>query len=99
MSQPPKRKTIDEMMTPAQCRAARAMLQWSQTELAKRAKVARKTVADFEQEIRQLRRRSREAITEAIEAAGVHFVWHDDGQVVCIAAGENADLQPAHVTK
>jgi DNA-binding XRE family transcriptional regulator len=90
-----KHQTADQRMTPAQCRAARAMLQWSQSELARRAQVARKTIADFEQETRALRRRTRKAITETIEAAGVHFLLGDDGQVVCITAAEGA-LQPAH---
>jgi DNA-binding XRE family transcriptional regulator len=87
-----KHDAASHKITPAQCRAARGMLQWSQTELARRAKVARKTVADFEQEVRQLRRRSREAITDTIEAAGVHFVWDEGGQVVCIAADKSADV-------
>ena len=91
-----KHRAADHQITPAQCRAARGMLQWSQTELARRAKVARKTVADFEQEIRKLRRRSREAITETIEGAGVHFVWDEGGQVVCVAADKSANLQSAH---
>jgi len=32
----------------AQCRAARALLDWSQEELAHRASVTKKTIADFE---------------------------------------------------
>jgi DNA-binding XRE family transcriptional regulator len=99
MTQPVKRKPHDEMMSPAQCRAARAMLQWSQSELARRAKVARKTIADFEQQTRALRRRTRNAITGTIEAAGVHFVWDDDGQVVCVEAEKGANLEPSHVGK
>jgi DNA-binding XRE family transcriptional regulator len=90
-----KHNAADDQITPAQCRAARGMLQWSQTELARRAKVARKTVADFEQEIRKLRRRSREAITETIERAGVHFIWDDGGQVVCVAADKATNLHSA----
>ena len=40
--------TTKTTLTPAQSRAARALLGWSQTELARRASVATSTVADFE---------------------------------------------------
>jgi transcriptional regulator with XRE-family HTH domain len=35
-------------MTPAHCRAARALLGWSQNDLASKAGVSRSTIADFE---------------------------------------------------
>ncbi len=35
-------------MTPVHCRAARALLGWSQNDLASRAGVSRSTIADFE---------------------------------------------------
>ncbi len=72
------------VVSPAQCRAARAMLRWSQTELGRRAGVARKTIADFEQELRGLRRRTRDAITTTFEAAGISFISANGGQAVCV---------------
>jgi DNA-binding XRE family transcriptional regulator len=63
--------------TAAQCRAARALLDWTQTTLAQRAGVARKTVADFELSRRTLHRRTIIDITAALEAAGVEFMWAD----------------------
>lgn len=57
----------------AQCRAARAFLRWTQRDLAQRAKIARKTVADFECG-RHLIKRTRREITTALEAAGVVFL-------------------------
>jgi DNA-binding XRE family transcriptional regulator len=38
----------------AQCRAARALLNWSQTELAEASKAATKTIADIEREAARL---------------------------------------------
>lgn len=71
--------------SPAQCRAARALLRWTQDRLAERAAVARKTVADFELGNRSLHRRTRLDITIALEAAGVEFTWAADGEGVRFA--------------
>jgi hypothetical protein len=60
-------------MTPSQCRAARAFLDWSQTALAEAASLGLSTVVDFE---RDRRRVSDDAITDmrrALEGAGVEF--------------------------
>lgn len=59
---------------PEQCRAARALLDWSQQDLARRAKVARKTVADFE--LRQVTPypRTLRDVVEAFESAGISFL-------------------------
>ena len=35
-------------LSPAQCRAARALLNWSQEDLVRHCKITKKTVADFE---------------------------------------------------
>jgi transcriptional regulator with XRE-family HTH domain len=64
---------------PAQCRAARALVNWSQSELEAASKVAKKTIADFETEKRQPYGRTLEAIRAALEAAGVMFIEQDSG--------------------
>ncbi len=61
------------MITPEQCRAARAWLDWSQEELAERAKVALSTVRDFEKDRREPIANNIEAIRQALEAAGIEF--------------------------
>jgi transcriptional regulator with XRE-family HTH domain len=58
-------------LSPAQCRAARALLAWTQDELADRAAVSRGTVRGFETGQHALRRATAAAMRRALEAAGV----------------------------
>jgi len=75
-------------ITPAQCRAARALLNWSQDHLEMAAKVARKTIADFEREARTPYDRTLAAIRSALEAAGVEFTNGDAPGVRLRKAGD-----------
>ncbi|WP_137133500.1 helix-turn-helix transcriptional regulator [Rhizobium sp. FKY42] len=61
-------------MTPAQCRAARALIDWKQLELAKAAGFGLSTVVDFEKERRKVSPDAEAAMQAALEAAGVIFV-------------------------
>ncbi|WP_114348369.1 helix-turn-helix transcriptional regulator [Mangrovicella endophytica] len=65
--------------TPAQCRAARGLLDWTQAELAERAAVSRSTIRDFEGGAHELHRASAEHVRTTFEAAGVIFVTLRDG--------------------
>nr|WP_255528782.1 helix-turn-helix transcriptional regulator [Roseomonas sp. KE0001] len=67
---------VDPISAP-QCRGARAMLGWSQTQLAEAAKVARQTVVDFERGARTPYPNNLTAIRAALEAAGVEFIAED----------------------
>jgi transcriptional regulator with XRE-family HTH domain len=60
-------------MAPAQCRAARALLDWTQPRLASRAEVGLSTVVDFERARRLVSTEARAAIQRALESAGVEF--------------------------
>lgn len=60
-------------LTPETCRAARALARLSQEELARRARVARPTVADFERGARRPHRANLAAIRAALESAGIAF--------------------------
>lgn len=62
------------MITPAQCRAARALIEWSQQQLAEAAKVGVVTVRQFEGNASQPRNSTLEVIQRALESAGVIFV-------------------------
>ena len=55
-------------ITPAQVKAARALLAWSQQELAAAARVSESTVADFERAARTPVPNNAAAIREALEA-------------------------------
>lgn len=61
-------------MTPAQCRAARALVDWSREQLSTASKVAHRTIVDFERGARSPRILTVEAIQHALETAGVIFV-------------------------
>jgi transcriptional regulator with XRE-family HTH domain len=60
-------------MSPEQCRAARAWLNWTQQELAQRAGVGLSTVRDFETGERTPIPNNLAAIRRAIELAGIEF--------------------------
>jgi DNA-binding transcriptional regulator YiaG len=67
------------MMSPEQCRAARAWLSWSQKELAQRAHVGLSTVKDFERGDRKPMVNNLEAMRRAIEEAGIRLVFDEGG--------------------
>ncbi|MDR3449521.1 MAG: helix-turn-helix transcriptional regulator [Alphaproteobacteria bacterium] len=66
-------------MTPEQCRAARAWLDWSQSDLAAAAKVSNSTVRDFEAGRRVPIANNLGAMRAVLESAGIGFVFQDDG--------------------
>ena len=64
----------DVVLYPEQCRAARALLNWSQAELAERARVAKQTLTDFERGARSPYPRTLADIKKVLEAAGIEFM-------------------------
>ena len=67
------------MIDPAQARAARALLNWSQQQLAEVARVGVITVRQFESGAAQPRNVTADAIKQAFEAAGVEFIPENGG--------------------
>jgi transcriptional regulator with XRE-family HTH domain len=68
---------IDRSMTdisPALCRAARALLGWKQSDLAEKAEVSIGTIRDFEADARKLHKNNARAIQRSFEEAGVAFL-------------------------
>ena len=66
-------------ISPAQCRGARGLIGWSQSDLAEASKTATKTIADFERGARKPYDRTLEDIRDALEKAGVDFIAENGG--------------------
>jgi transcriptional regulator with XRE-family HTH domain len=66
-------------LSPAQCRAGRALVKLTQYDLGGVAQVAKKTIADFELEVRTPYPRTLQALRAALEAAGVEFIDENGG--------------------
>jgi transcriptional regulator with XRE-family HTH domain len=77
-------------MSPEQSRASRAWLGWSQTELAKRARVSLSTVRDFENAHRVPIANNLDAMRRVIEEAGVRLLFREDGQPAGITINHRA---------
>jgi transcriptional regulator with XRE-family HTH domain len=60
-------------MTPAQCRAARALLDWTQPRLAEEAELGLSTVVDYERQRRVVSSDAIASIARALESAGIEF--------------------------
>ena len=67
------------MITSAQCRAARGLLDWTQQDLAERAGVGIVTVRQVEAGVSEPRRATLEVIRRALEGAGVEFIDENGG--------------------
>jgi len=65
-------------MSPEQCRAARAWLNWSQAELAAKAKVSSSTLRDFEAGRRVPIANNLASIRRALEDAGIQFLFDNE---------------------
>jgi transcriptional regulator with XRE-family HTH domain len=70
---------MDETVTPEQCRAARALLDWSQDDVAAKAKIGIKTLQLFERGHRDPYDRTLEALRVTLEKAGVEFIAENGG--------------------
>lgn len=67
------------MISAEQCRGARAMLGWSQVQLAEAAAVSRATINDFERGARAPQRNSLVSIQRAFEMSGIVFIEENGG--------------------
>lgn len=72
-------------MTPEQCRAARAWMDWTQQELAERASVSLSTVRDFEKGRHAPIANNIAAIRRVIENAGIQLVFDENETAVGIS--------------
>lgn len=68
-----------DLMTSAQCRGARAILEMTQPELARAAALGLSTVVDFERRRREVSEEAIKAMRRALEAAGIEFIDENGG--------------------
>ena len=61
-----------------QCKAARALLDWSQEDLSQRAEVAKATIGDFERGARNLRIETMQKVVAVLENEGIRFEGEGD---------------------
>ncbi|TAU03746.1 helix-turn-helix domain-containing protein [Rhizobium ruizarguesonis] len=64
----------ETILTPPLCRAARGLLDWTQTDLAERAAVSRSTIRDYEGRHHDIHRATEAQLRLAFEEGGVKFV-------------------------
>jgi transcriptional regulator with XRE-family HTH domain len=67
------------MITPAQCRAARGLIGWSQQDLAEKSGVGIVTIHQLEAGVGQPRRATLDVVKRALEGAGVEFIDENGG--------------------
>ena len=67
------------MISPAQCRAARGLQNWTQAELAKAASLGVVTVRQFEAGGGEPRPATLVVLRQALEAAGIEFLPENGG--------------------
>ena len=67
------------MITPAQCRAARGLLDWTQQQLADKARVGVVTIRQVEAGVAAPRRATLQVIERAFELAGVELINENGG--------------------
>ena len=66
-------------ISPAQCRAARALVDMTQTQLAELARLGLSTIVDFERQRRQVSPEATRAMQKALTQAGVEFIDENGG--------------------
>jgi transcriptional regulator with XRE-family HTH domain len=79
----------------SQCRAARALLDWSRGELSKKCSVSLATLADFEAGKREPYARTLLDIQTALESAGIEFL---DNGATSQSGGAGVRLKVANDT-
>jgi len=63
-----------QIITPNQCKAARDLLGWKQSDLSEKSSIGESTIADFERGVRQPVARTIRDLINAFEEAGIKFI-------------------------
>ena len=70
---------IVDSITPGQCRAARGLIEVTQSGLAEASSLGLSTIVDFERSRRQISKDAIEAIKKALESLGIEFIVENGG--------------------
>lgn len=85
----------DDMVNGRLIAAARTLLGWDQSELARRAGIRRHTLAALEGDVRRSQARVREAVLDVLIGAGIRFVkFSEAAGVVCFADAPTSTMNP-----
>lgn len=68
-------------ITGPQCRAARALVEWTIDEVARRAGMDREAIIAFEQRIGDPGPEAKRQLLAALESGGAVFIWENGGGV------------------
>jgi transcriptional regulator with XRE-family HTH domain len=83
------------LLTPALCRAARGLLDWTQLELAEHSEVSRSTIRDYEGCRHDIHRATAAQLLRAFEENGVAIIRGDGhGAGVCWSQDPAAEGTP-----
>lgn len=74
-----RKRLLESPISPGQCRAARAVVGWSQDDLAAAAGLAGMTVQSFERGARMPHQNNLMAIRNALESKGMRFLEPEEG--------------------
>jgi DNA-binding XRE family transcriptional regulator len=80
-------------LAPRHIRAARALLDWTQDDLARRADVVRRTIVSIETGSLKTHPYKIHALVDAFNRAGIHFVYSESGVVSIIDNQLQINLQ------
>lgn len=83
------------MVTSEQCRAARAVLGWSQGDLSNKSGVSLRAVQDFEGDKRIPNRATQQALLAALERNGI--VFHVDGAALSWGQLRGITIDPRNI--
>lgn len=92
-----RKRLLEGMISPGQCRAARAAIGWTQDDLASAAGITGMTVQSFERGARLPHPNNLLALRAALERKGVRFLEPEDGlegMQFASDAGRDAECEP-----
>jgi transcriptional regulator with XRE-family HTH domain len=76
------------IITPNQCKAARDLLEWKQTDLAEKSTIGITTITEFERGLRELAARTMKELIRTFEDAGIEFIDDQKGKGVKLLDGK-----------